>query len=711
MTRSQPTSAAVDPLVGRVLDGRYRVEAFIARGGMATVYRGADLRLDRTVAIKVMHPSFATDLGFVDRFDREARAAARLNSQYAVGIHDQGSDGGLTYLVMEYVPGHTVRDVLRTHGPLPPAQALAILEPVLEALAAAHRAGYVHRDIKPENVLISEDGRVKVTDFGLARAIEVVEPGRSHGLLLGTVAYLSPEQVEHDRTDARSDVYSAGILLYELVTGQVPFIASAPMQVAYKHVHEDVPTPSTVRAGIPPVIDALVRTATRRPPAQRFSDATAFLAEVRRVRATMPPVPAWSPSPHDTLVVDAGAFPRVGDGVTPSARGPGAPTPASGPAGSGGSIASPVAASAVAAGAAAGRPAVQHSGDHTEPDRAPAVAGPDDATRESPGLGAGGSPALTGDPDGHPTDVGHHTSEDAAAPRVRRGRRAIWLVGVALLAAAGLLFVLFGPFQRVAVPDVLGRTPSEAAAILATANLVLQADQQEFSEDYPSGQIMSTDPAAPGRILSGGTVTAVVSKGPERYDVPAITGLTIEEATVALNAANLELGGSTAKYHDDVKDGDIIASTPKAGTSVKPGTPVSVTVSQGPAPVEIPSLAGVPRKDAEKQLKELGLKVDRSEEYSETVAKDLVISTKPKAGATAYRGDTVDVVVSKGPPLVEVPRVVGMDESAARARLEQAGFRVQVRKPLGFVIFGVNSQSPRAGTKAPKGSTVTITVV
>ncbi len=298
-----PSQTAVDPLQGRVLDGRYRVESFLARGGMATIYRGADLRLERTVAIKVMHPTFATDPGFVDRFEREARAAARLNSQYAVGVHDQGNDAGVTYLVMEYVPGHTVRDVLRAHGPLPPAQALAIVDPVLQALAAAHRAGYVHRDIKPENVLISEDGRVKVTDFGLARAIEGADSGKTNGLLLGTVAYLSPEQVEHDHTDARSDVYSTGILLFELITGQVPFTASAPMQVAYRHVHEDVPAPSSVRAGIPAGIDALVLEATRRRPEERFGDADAFLAAVRTQRAALPPAQPWTPSPTDTLIV------------------------------------------------------------------------------------------------------------------------------------------------------------------------------------------------------------------------------------------------------------------------------------------------------------------------------------------------------------------------------------------------------------------------
>ncbi len=320
-----PPPTAVDPLVGRVLDGRYRIESFLARGGMATIYRGADLRLDRTVAIKVMHPTFASDPGFVDRFEREARAAARLNSPYAVAVHDQGNDAGVTYLVMEYVPGHTVRDVLRTHGALPPAQALAIIDPVLQALAAAHRAGYIHRDVKPENVLISEDGRVKVTDFGLARAIEGADSGKTHGLLLGTVAYLSPEQVEHDHTDARSDVYSAGILLFELVTGQVPFTASAPMQVAYRHVHEDVPPPSSIRPGIPVGIDELVLRATRRNPDQRFGDADAFLSAARVQKAQLPPAQPWAPSPTDTLVVNreagAGAAAAVAAGAAVAAAG------------------------------------------------------------------------------------------------------------------------------------------------------------------------------------------------------------------------------------------------------------------------------------------------------------------------------------------------------------------------------------------------------
>ena len=707
MTPNQPpTSTAADPLLGRVLDGRYRIESFLARGGMATIYRGADIRLDRTVAIKVMHPSFAADPGFVERFEREARAAARLNSPYAVAVHDQGNDAGATYLVMEYVPGHTVRDVLRTHGALAPAQALAIIDPVLEALAAAHRAGYVHRDVKPENVLISEDGRVKVTDFGLARAIEGADSGKTQGLLLGTVAYLSPEQVEHDRTDARSDVYSAGILLFELVTGQVPFSASAPMQVAYRHVHENVPAPSSVRPDVPPGIDHLVGHATRRLPADRFGDADAFLAAARAERAKLPPAQPWAPSPTDTLVVARATDPPVGRaGTDQQSAGP-AGLPAAG-----------AAAAGAAAGRIAGAAGAPEPPDHIDAPEWVNQVPPADATPSAPAPGPppprpGSGPQPAGSPDEvQLTQASHRTASDAE-DKPRRGRRAArWLGGIALLSIAAVLVLAFGPLRQVPVPDVLGKTPTEAATILATSDLTLDAAESDYSEDYAKGTIMSTDPGPDASTRTGSTVLAVVSKGPERYDVPTLRKLTVEEAEIALGAANLVLGTQTQAYDDKIREGRILSSDPAAEESVKPGTAVSVVVSQGPEPVTMPELVGSDGDAAQSTLEDLGLEVDRSNKTSESVAKGLVISTSPEGGTTAYRGDTVELVVSKGPPMVEVPNVVGRSESQARATLEQAGFQVSVNKPLGFVVFGVNSQNPRGGTKAPKGSTVTITVV
>ncbi len=306
--------------------------------------------------------------------------------------------------------------------------------------------------------------------------------------------------------------------------------------------------------------------------------------------------------------------------------------------------------------------------------------------------------------------MSHQTSPDAPN-RPRRGRKALWLGGLALVSVVALLALVFGPLQRVTVPDLLGRTPTEAAAILATSNLNLDAEETGFSEEYAKGVIMSTDPGPTSSARTGSTVRAVVSKGPERYEVPKLKKLTLKEAQVALGAANLELGEQTEAYHDSVKKGDIISSDPPAGESVKPGTKVAVVVSKGPEPVTMPTLEGTDGDAAEAQLKGLGLDVDRSNKTSESVAKGLVISTNPEAGATAFRGDTVKLVVSKGPPLVEVPNVVGRSEAEARAALEQAGFAVNVNKPLGTAIFGVNSQDPRGGTKAPKGSTVTITVV
>jgi serine/threonine protein kinase len=249
-------TAVTDPVVGAVLEGRYRLEERVARGGMSTVYAATDLRLHRTVAVKVMADHLVHDPTFVDRFIREARAAAMLSHTNVVSVSDQGSDRGLVYLVMELVRGRTLRDLLQARGRLTVAEAFAVLEPTLSGLTAAHRAGIVHRDIKPENVLIGLDGVVKVADFGLARAME--GPGQTTatgGVLIGTVAYLSPEQLERGKADARSDVYAAGVVLYEMLTGHPPYGGDTPLAVAYQHVHHDMPVPSDEVPGVPWQVD------------------------------------------------------------------------------------------------------------------------------------------------------------------------------------------------------------------------------------------------------------------------------------------------------------------------------------------------------------------------------------------------------------------------------------------------------------------------
>ncbi len=286
-------TAVGDPLVGRLLDGRYEITQRLARGGMATVYRAVDTRLTRTVAVKVMHVGLGDETEFARKFDREARAAAKLSHPNVVSVFDQGQDregpNSRPYIVMEYVEGQTLRDVLNREAPMPPKRALEIMEPVLAALAIAHNAGLVHRDVKPENVLISDRGQIKVADFGLAKAVSSQSNTATQGLVIGTVSYLPPELVMSGHADARSDVYSAGIVLFELLTGRKPHTGDTPIQIAYAHVHRDVPPPSTgPRAGrIPPYVDALVTRATARNANLRQPDAKVFLSQVRRARSAL----------------------------------------------------------------------------------------------------------------------------------------------------------------------------------------------------------------------------------------------------------------------------------------------------------------------------------------------------------------------------------------------------------------------------------------
>src|SRR5215468_543750 len=276
-----------DPLTGRMLDGRYAVTARVAHGGMATVYQATDTRLDREVALKVMHAELARDEEFVRRFIGEAKSVARLSHQNVVAVFDQGADGPFLYLAMEFVPGRTLKGLLRGSGRFSPTSALEIMTGVLDGLGAAHANGIVHRDVKPENVLVTGDGRIKVADFGLARAQSAAGHTRA-GLLIGTVAYVPPEQVTGGTTGPRGDVYSAGVMLFELLTGRLPFTGDTPLAVAYQHVNQDIPPPSAMAPGIPAPVDQLVLTATSRDPARRFADAREFSDAVRRVRDGMP---------------------------------------------------------------------------------------------------------------------------------------------------------------------------------------------------------------------------------------------------------------------------------------------------------------------------------------------------------------------------------------------------------------------------------------
>lgn len=634
-----------DPLIGTIVDGRYQVRSLLAKGGMATVYVAMDLRLERTVALKVMHPHLAHDQAFVARFQREAKAAARLTHGHVVAVFDQGEADGLVYLAMEYVPGRTLRDVMRAYGPLTPEQALVFLDPVLEALAAAHAAGFVHRDIKPENVLIANDGRVKVADFGLARAVEPDGQSVTHGMIIGTVAYLSPEQVERGEADGRSDVYAAGILLFEMITGDVPHAGDSPLSVAYQHVNTDVPAPSSVRAGIPPEVDALVVTATRRDPSLRYQNAPDFLADVRHVRSMLP-APKPFVSDKDTLVVDATMTARITD---PARR--------------------PV---------------------------APSAAPPPPRATTSSAASSGSNAA-------------------SAAPAAYRRSKAPWIVIALLLAVLGAAFagwyVAAGPGKTVQLADLSGVVLTQAQSSLAAEELTVVVAQEQFSETIPKGAIISTEPPGGSDVRVGSSINAVVSLGPERYEVPALKGLDVKDAEDAITSANLELGSTDLEYDTKIEAGSVVSSSPKAGSEVKRGTVIDIVVSKGPEPVPIPDVVGRKITAAKALLAKLDLKADITEKFSEEVPDGGVISVRPGVGTVVDAGSRVTLVVSKGPPPVTVPRLIDVPKDKAIATLQGLGLKVKVVEgdfsPLNRVI----SQDPAGGTEVPKGTTVTIRII
>jgi beta-lactam-binding protein with PASTA domain len=655
-----------DPIIGQVLDGRYRVGPRIARGGMATVYEATDLRLDRVCALKVMHAGLGDDDDFAGRFVREARAAARLSHPNVVSIFDQGDDDGTVFLAMEYVPGHTLRDLIRAEAPISPARALALLDPVLSALAAAHQAGMIHRDVKPENVLLADDGRVKVADFGLARAVSAeTQHTGTGGILIGTVSYLSPELVVDGRADARSDVYAAGVVLYEMLTGRKPHAGDSPIQVAYKHVHEDIPAPSRLVPGLPPYVDALVARATARDRDLRPADARVMLHQVRRVRAAL----AHGVRDDADLTADltpAGPV-RAEHGIDY------------------------VRDDAVADGPTILSPAQVAAGGRT-----------DDTSVIGPRTGPGTGP-----------DTGAGTGGRRPVPRRRRSRRGTVLLILVLLLAvgAGVGGWWFGAGRYVTTPGVINLTSSAAAAKVHSAGLGFQVDGSAYSETVPVGSVVSTEPAGGEKAPRDGTVTAVVSKGPERHEVPPLRGLLLDAAQAALQDADLAFGDAAYRFSEKVLRGAVISADPGPGTSLRRGAAVDLVVSRGPRPVKVPDFTARDAERATRTLRKARFEVRVSRENSDSVPEGNVISQTPNSG-TLFRGDTVRLLVSKGPVLVDVPDVRRMNVDDATNALREAGFQVRSERIELFVGLGlVVKQSPSGEDRAPRGSTVTIFIV
>ncbi|WP_053912594.1 Stk1 family PASTA domain-containing Ser/Thr kinase [Streptomyces sp. TP-A0875] len=637
-----------DPLVGQVLDGRYRVEARIAVGGMATVYRAVDTRLDRVLALKVMHPGLATDATFVERFIREAKSAARLDHPNVVQVFDQGAQGAYVYLAMEYVSGCTLRDVLRERGALQPRAAFGILEPVLAALGAAHRAGFVHRDMKPENVLIGDDGRVKVADFGLVRAVNTVTS--TTGAVLGTVSYLAPEQIEHGTADPRVDVYACGVVLYEMLTGGKPHEGDSAAQVLYKHLHEDVPPPSAAVPGLPYELDELVAGATARTPGIRPADAVALLARTREAHAALSaeqldalPPQALS-AEHDNAEDRTSVIPR--------------------------SLAVP-------------RPLPVNEDDDSLPadgvHRTSRLAGPPVPPRRGPAGLARGPLAIVA---------------------------AVLLV---LGLGVGVWYVNSGQFTK--VPPLLSKTEAQARERLERSGLGTGTVRHAHSDTVERGAVISTDPAAGARIRKGDAVSFTLSDGPRKVKLPDVAGYREDRARALLQDEGLEPGMVTREFSDEVPSGFVVSTSPAAGTEVRGGSAVALVLSKG-RPVEVPDVAGEDLQDARAELTEAGLTVEVApEQVTSEYDKGQVARQTPAPGSRAAEGDTVTLTVSKGPEMVEVPDVVGESVADARRTLQKAGFGVKEDRGL-LGLFGdrVREQSVSGGDTAPKGSTITLRI-
>lgn len=630
-----------DPMLGRTLDGRYQLTSRIARGGMAGVYEATDLRLDRTVAVKVMHSGMGGgpggDAAYVARFVREARAAARLSHPNVVAVYDQGEDDGSPYLVMELVPGHTLRDTITAQSPMAPRRALAVLEPVLGALAAAHRAGLVHRDVKPENVLISDEGVVKVADFGLARAVTADTQHTSTGVLIGTVSYIAPEIVTEGRADARADVYAAGVLLYELLTGRKPHEGETPIQVAYKHVHEDVPAPSRLVTGLPDYVDALVARATAREPSLRPADAGVMLRQAQRVAAAL----AAGMSEDGELTADLSLPPRIVHDTTEERW---------------------------------DRPV----------DRTRAV------TRPAPAP-APGRPART--------------------PRRRRRGPIAVALAVLLAAALGAGAWWFGFARYTSTPGVLGLTQQAASDRLERAGLEVEVAAPAYSDTVAAGKVLRTDPAGGDRVLDGGTVTITMSKGVEQYQLPDLAGKTLDEAQDALLGIKMTYGKAVGRWSDTVPKGQVLGSDPVAGTTLRPGTSVDVLVSRGRQPVQVADWAGKDAGKAQAALEKAGIRVQTDSRYDDDVPAGQVISQSPDPGRL-FKGDTVVLLVSRGPELVAVPSLRAWGVEAAKDKLESLGFEVKTTHAAAYLGLGyVYSTDPGAGKRVPKGSTITLHIL
>ena len=628
-------------LTGELIDGRYQLIRQMATGGMASIYEALDTRLDRKVAVKIMHPHLAQDEQFVERFIREAKAAAALSHPNIVAVQDQGWNQNGTpaiFLVMEMIEGHTLREYLNEQGSLSVKDGIKFLLPVLSALSAAHKIGIVHRDLKPENILISKEGRIKIADFGLAKGPLLGGTMTAESsVILGSVSYLSPEQVQRGIADSRSDIYSIAITAFEIFTGKKPFEGAEPIQIAYMHVNNRVPKISSLVSGIPEQLDDLIYRATSSNPDERPRDATIFHEELSRINQ------ALSPKENQlSFELDIPIEPMRPKPTRKSLRA---------------------------------------------------------KVRE-----------LT---ESIPTPAPRETTEEVrkrkkASKRVRRNRKIALLMAVVV----GIVgwYVLIGPGSRVVVPSTVGASQSEVSAALEPLGLTSLIIEKQFSEDIAEGRVIQTLPEAGGRVDAGGTVKLIVSKGPERFTLPLVVGLTPEAATNLIAKMPLDLKPLSEEFSTTVPKGYVIDSNPPSGEKVKRGSVIVIRVSKGIEQIALASYIGKSSDQALNELQDAGFAVTSTYAFSETRLAGEVISQKPAGGAAADKGSAIALVISKGTQYAYIPNLFSIEEAKAVQALKDLELKVVVKKIGKKAVKKVTNISPKVGSKVKRGSTVTITV-
>jgi len=655
----------VSDLSGQLIDGRYQLQHLIAAGGMASIYAAFDTRLDRKVAVKIMHPHLANDEEFVSRFIREAKATASLSHPNIVAIQDQGwNEGGApaVFLVMEFIEGFTLRDLLHEQGALTPEAALRYIAPVVSALVAAHTQGIIHRDLKPENILIAKDGRVKIADFGLARGASLgATMTVESSVVLGSVSYLAPEQVQRGVSDARSDIYSLGIMLFEMVVGRRPFDGDSPIAIAYKHVNERVPAPSSLASGLPALLDAIVLKATDPNPDKRYKDAAGMELDIQKLEQELDPA-------RRQLTLELDVAPLMSKPKKSVAKKPSSDKPA--------------------------RPGLRFG--------SVPVTNPITRTSSAPAAARESKPMR---------EATNSTAEIRRRKLSRRVKRNRFVAVVILVGALGFgWYHFFGSGSGVSIPSVAGLTQAQATSMLQPLGLSIDVAASIPSEDIPAGTIISSSPGGGGHVKKGGVVHLTVSQGPVQITVPLLVGLSPADANRAIAAAGLQIGTTTPTYSDTVTAGAVIDGDPAAGTHVRKNTQINLLVSQGPAPAGAQSYIGLSSDQALNELTAAGYKVLSKYGYSDTIPAGSVISQSPPANTPLAKGSNVTIVISSGSAKTAVPNVLKQSTKVATTNLENAGFVVKVKSTGGRKSKVVVATSPKAGTKLKRGGTVTITV-